>query len=321
MLNDEIMEAQLTDNLQIIKKEKSLLQIANEAEKMIDAVKKIKEVALKLTNADDWVDENDKPYLQASGSEKIAGPFGISWTFLNDPTPEVEDDGHFTYCYKGRFSMGGRTIDVDGSRSSKDPFFNKYDYVDKLGPDGNPEKYPDGNIKKNKIQKPISAIDKRDVKMAAMTNLLGNGITRILGIRNLTWEDLDKFAKIKKEQVRGVKYGKGGNKPDLKEPQKRETPAPVKTETGNPKIKTQVMDVSLKAGKKDGKPWTKYTITGLNQDGNEIAFGTFSETFGSIATKERGSGVYVEIEYVTGAYGNDIKNLQLVEERQPGEEG
>jgi len=81
------------------------------------------------------------------------------------------------------------------------------------------------------------------------------------------------------------------------------------------------MDVSLKTGKKDGKSWTKYTITGLNQDGNEVAFGTFSETFGELAIKEKSSGMFVEIEYVTGAYGNDIKNLQLVEERQPGEDG
>ena len=42
--------------------------------------------------------------------------------------------------------------------------------------------------------------------MAALTNLLGNGITRLLGIRNLTWEDLEKYAGIKKDEVSKVEY-------------------------------------------------------------------------------------------------------------------
>ena len=40
--------------------------------------------------------------------------------------------------------------------------------------------------------------------MAALTNLLGNGITRLLGIRNLSYDDLEKFAKITKADIAGL---------------------------------------------------------------------------------------------------------------------
>lgn len=181
----------------------SIVQIAAEAEKRVAAIMQIKKISLSITNARDWTNQQDRPYLQVSGAEKIANLFNVSWR-IDEPRLEFEDDGHFTYTYKGVFSMGGRSIEVEGSRSSKDPFFKKYEWKDGV-----------------KTEKPISAIDKRDVKMAAMTNLFGNGISRLLGIRNLTWEDLLQFAKIKKEDCAGVEYKKGGAKPDLKEPQKK----------------------------------------------------------------------------------------------------
>jgi hypothetical protein len=182
----------------------SLLMIAQQAERRIDAVIKIKQIALKVTNARDWTDQGGNPYLQVSGAEKIANLFNISWR-IDEPICETEDDGHFTFTYTGTFTISGRSIQVSGSRSSKDPFFKKYVWVNNV-----------------KTEAPISAIDRRDVKMAAMTNLLGNGITRLLGIRNLTYSDLEQYAKINKDQIGKVEYkGKNGDKPPIKEPQKK----------------------------------------------------------------------------------------------------
>lgn len=190
----------------------SLIQIAKQAEARIDAVIKIKQIALKVTNGNDWCDQDGKPYLEASGSEKVANVFNISWRFL-DPEPkyEEEQDGHYTYTYRGEFCLAGRTIEVEGSRSSKDGFFKQ-------------------NVWENnvKTEKDVRDRDnKRDVKMAALTNLLGNGITRILGIRNLTYADLEKFAGIKQDEVKGVKYKKAGeDKPTMKAPgEKKAEPA------------------------------------------------------------------------------------------------
>ncbi len=183
----------------------ALIQIANQAEARIDAVVKIKQVALKVTNIDDWVDQQGKPYLMASGSEKIANLFNISWR-IDEPAidKETDPDGKefITYTYKGEFSLGGRTIEVEGSRSSRDEFFKKF-------------------IWENGQKKGEKPLDRRDLKMAALTNLLGNGITRILGIRNLTYEDLEKFAGIKKGNVKGIQYKEQGEKKEHKQPQSK----------------------------------------------------------------------------------------------------
>lgn len=191
----------------------TLIHIAEQAEKRIDAVIKIKQVALKVTNANDWVDQQGRPYLMASGSEKIANLFNISWR-INEPLIDEERDGTVTFTYKGEFTLAGRSIEVEGSRSSRDEFFKKYFY-DASG--------------KRQGEKPL---DRRDLKMAAMTNLLGNGITRLLGIRNLTYEDLEKFAGIKKDQIKGVKYrGTDEKKDPIKPPQEKKAEAKAETKS------------------------------------------------------------------------------------------
>ena len=186
-----------------------LVAAARMAEQRIDAVIKIKQMAIKVTNVSDWTDQNGKPYLMASGSEKVANLYSISWK-IDEPSCEYEESGHFTYTYRGVFSMMGRSIEVEGSRSSKDPFFKKYNYNDGV-----------------KTEKPIADLDKRDIKMSAMTNLLGNGITRILGIRNLTWDDLEKFAGITQNMVKNkINYKKDGEtdrKPPVRKSENKST--------------------------------------------------------------------------------------------------
>jgi len=185
MQNDiEIIEG----NIPMIADE-TLTAIAEQAEKRINAVIKIKQIVFKVTNSHDFVDQAGKPYLQGSGAEKVARLFGISWR-IDEPVFESLEGGHFSYSYKGYFTLGGTTIEAIGARSSKDGFFKKY------GKESNGERK----------ELPPSEIDKTDVKKAAYTNLIGNGITRLLGIRNLTWEEL-KEAGITKEKATTVDYG------------------------------------------------------------------------------------------------------------------
>lgn len=146
----------------------NLLAIARDAENRIAAVNKIKSIALKVTNDNDWIDENGKPYLQCSGAEKVARVFGISWR-VSEPVFEQEDDGHYRYRYKGEFFMKGASIEAVGTRSSKDPFFSR----------------------KHQKDIPPEKIDKANIMKSSYTNCIGNGITRLLGIRNLTWGELN----------------------------------------------------------------------------------------------------------------------------------
>lgn len=179
------------DNLPVITND-GLLALADKAEKQIEAIRKIKGIVLKVTNPQDWVDQNGKPYLQSSGGEKVARVFGISWR-IDEPSFEVEPDGHFQYTYKGYFSLGGATIEAIGTRSSKDGFFKRYGNDAETG---------------ESVTLPPSEIDKGDVKKSAYTNLIGNGITRLLGIRNLTWEEVEAGGKFSRNQCGRVAYNK-----------------------------------------------------------------------------------------------------------------
>ena len=177
-------EGELGTALPVIVDE-NIIAIAEQAEKRLDALQKIKEIALKVTNYGDWVNEGGKPYLQGSGAQKIARVFGVSWR-VNTP---VEDDlggGHYLIRYTGEFALSGAVITETGSRSSKDPFFSRAKGRDL----------------------PASEIDKGNVMKAAYTNLLGRGIQTLIGLRNLTWADLEKYAGIKQGSVGSVPYGK-----------------------------------------------------------------------------------------------------------------
>lgn len=255
----------------------NLIRIAEQAEQRIDAMMKIKRVALKMTNAKDWTDQGEKPYLQVSGAEKVGRLFGISWR-INEPQLETEPDGHFSYTYVGEFSLGGARIEVIGTRSSRDGFFKKYRYVNN-----------------ERVELPVSEIDRGDIKKSALTNLLGNGITRLLGIRNLTWEDLQEFAGINKDQVTGIKYKTKG-----------QADKPIQDEGGQT-TKVGVADVRKKTGTnaKTKKPWTQFTVT----DTSGVSYKTFSESFAKVAKDAKEANLQVEIAYTATQYGNDLTNI------------
>lgn len=188
-------------DLEILKSEEGLpaivsddlVRMAEYAEKRVEAIKRIKRAALAVTSNYDWVSQNEKPYLQVSGAEKIARLFGISWR-IDEPEKTKTEDGHYSYIFKGYFSLGSTEIEAIGSRGSKDPFFSKSHGKDI----------------------PPSEINENNVRKAAFTNLLGNGITRLLGLRNLTWEDL-KASGIEKSKVGRVTYKKKEMKKETKE--------------------------------------------------------------------------------------------------------
>lgn len=268
-----------------------LIQVAEQAEKRIDAVIKIKKVALKVTNARDWTDQQGNPYLMASGSEKIANLFNISWR-IDEPIFDQDSDGHYTYTFKGYFSLGGgRTIEAEGSRSSRDNFFVQYKYKDEKG-----------NQLPQRHEIPITErSNKRDVKMAALTNLLGNGITRILGIRNLTWEDLKEFAGITKEQVTSIQYKKHGE--PIQEPQKKNGDKPP---TDAHIVTTTIKEVTMTSGKKkDGSDWTLYVVH--TEDGEK--YSTFSKSMAEAAKKLSAKKSQCDIIYEATEKGKNLKEI------------
>ena len=174
----------------IISSEKDIDFIVAQAEKQVDVLKKVLGIAVKRTSHLDWVDQSGKPYLTASGAEKLMPLFGVSVSGTREKKFQSEDDIGGSYIYKasGTFSWKGGSIEAIGACSSRDKFFAY-----------------DGNSGKFKV---LSQVDETNILKSAYSNLMVRGITQLLGIRNLTWEQLAEFG-LDKNKVTKVTYGKG----------------------------------------------------------------------------------------------------------------
>lgn len=172
----------------------NILYLAEKAEEYIKAMQRIMDAALKITNELDWVLIGGKPYLQESGTTKVARLFGISIQLLGSPTVSIDNEGYKTFTYKARFYLKDQYIECEGSRSMKDDFF----------------------AGKGIAKKP-DEIDERDVKMAAYTNCLNNGIKRLIpNLRNIDVSALER-AGLDVGKIEGYTFkegSKGGKKAD-----------------------------------------------------------------------------------------------------------
>lgn len=164
----------------------NIMYLAEKADKMIIAMNKIMTAALKITSEHDWTLIAGKPYLQESGATKVARLFGISWQ-IGNPKIECDQDGYKTFTYKGRFEMRGQFIECEGSRSMKDDFFGG----------------------KADSRKPVDEISERNVRQAAYTNCINNGIKRIIpGLRGIDVKTLEN-AGIDTGKIKGYTFKDG----------------------------------------------------------------------------------------------------------------
>lgn len=164
----------------------NIMYLAEKADKMITAMNKIMSAALKITSEHDWTLIGGKPYLQESGATKVARLFGISWQ-IGNPKIECDAEGYKTFTYKGRFEMRGQFIECEGSRSMKDDFFG-----------GKPD-----------ARKSIDEISERNVRQAAYTNCINNGIKRIIpGLRGIDVKTLEE-AGIDTGKMKGYTFKDG----------------------------------------------------------------------------------------------------------------
>ena len=173
----------------------NVLDLAERADKMVEALNKIMSAAIKITTERDWCLIGDTPYLQESGAAKVARLFGISWKIHDGyPKTELDGDGYPSYTYRMTFTLGGASIEQDGSRSSRDDFF------------AGKRSDKNGNAIK---QKTVDEIDLGDVKRAAYTNCLNNGIKRILpGLRNIDVAALEASG-LRSDLIRGYTFKEG----------------------------------------------------------------------------------------------------------------
>lgn len=161
------------------------------AEKRSTMLKRFIELSLKHTNKTDWVDQNGKPYLTASGAEKVARLFGVKIHSVNYRKVHSQDDrgDFYIYEYTGVAELPSKfdSIEAVGTCTSRDVFF----------------------AKKGQEWRKLSEIDESNIMKAAYSNLLVNVITRLLGIRNMTWEQVEAAGVFKRNDVQKVEYANG----------------------------------------------------------------------------------------------------------------
>jgi len=162
------------------------LDLAEFVERRIEVLNKVAAIVCKRTKPQDWTLIQGEPWLRDSGAERIMPVFGICVEFIRDDRGEpqvVREDGEdergkfFTYTAFGRASIRGQApwLDVVGTASSR-----KSIYLNRKDKDG--ETY----------ERPLSEINPCDVKQDAISDLYRNACQRILGIRRLSVEDLER---------------------------------------------------------------------------------------------------------------------------------
>jgi hypothetical protein len=157
------------------------------AERSLESLAKLRQLALRATEPEDWTDISGHPHLNASGVHKIAAVFGVSLTGLHVEALREELDGkpvvRFVAQVTARF--GSRALDAEGAASSDDPFFARRD--------GRPL--------------PLSEVNLNSVRKKAVTNAQGRALKAILGLGGLTWDNV-RGAERKPQPVAQVSFAK-----------------------------------------------------------------------------------------------------------------
>ncbi len=170
-----------------------LIYMAEVAEKRVVALDKIIKACFKITTSHDWVIIGGKPYLQESGTTKVANLIGISFEIAPGfPRVETDKEGYKTYYYRVRAYGKNVKVEGEGSRSMKEEFF----------------------AGKGEKRKQPEEIKERDVMIAALTNAKNNAIKAIIpGLRNIEIDTLEE-AGFDINTIKGYtfKTGKDGGK-------------------------------------------------------------------------------------------------------------
>lgn len=169
---------------------------------------KLVRLSIKMTKPQDWIEMGGHVYLQATGVERIATPWGL---IFGEPKVVREDypDGEFAYIVTG--PVGSRKTGVyyravQGGRSSKDPFFDTFD-------EDRPKNWGDMPGPEKTAWKRQHRIlpDAMDVRKAAYTNWQCRGASMVTGMRGLTAKDLEEQGHSGIKRVEFSSGGRGGD--------------------------------------------------------------------------------------------------------------
>lgn len=146
-----------------------LLEILNKRNHLLE---RVLDYAISATHPEQWFDLGGKPWPGGPACESMARRCGVSVTSVRTTKrPSSDDKGEFyLYLCEGVVSLpsGFDSIEALGTCSSRDTF---------LGTETN-------------AGRELSEVDEGSILKAAYTNMIVNGVTRLLGVRSLSWDRL-----------------------------------------------------------------------------------------------------------------------------------
>ena len=171
-------------------------------EKNIEFYNRIKTVSLKLTKPSDWIDQGGNPYLMDRGAENVAIAWGVDISDIKLKQEWAEDENGRYYAFiasgKAYSKKLGRYVEDIGVCSQRDRFFGM----------------TKGGLK------PIEEVDMANIRRKAVTNLYTRLIKRVIGLMNVTFDDL-KIAGIDIAKISKIEYRGGTQKIEATEADKK----------------------------------------------------------------------------------------------------
>lgn len=165
----------------------NLLKILEERAKLIE---RILDYAIGATHPQQWCDFAGKPWPTGPACESMARRCGVSITNVRSTKRSSSDDKGDFYLYVCEATVqlpsGFDSIEAFGTCSSRDTF---------LGTE-------------TSAGRKVSEIDEGNIMKAAYTNMIVNGVTRLLGVRNLSWDRLAALG-LDKSKMGSVQFASG----------------------------------------------------------------------------------------------------------------
>ena len=240
----------------------SMLALAENIDRLIDAQNKIRAAIMKLAQPGDWVmfgkkGDGGKAEIGFAGCMRIASTLGVNltnWTHSKELNRD-EIGEYYRHEYECDVSYRGRLVRVFGRASSRDKFL--------------------GKVKGE--YRPLSEIDEGNIKMIARRSAMKEGTKILFGLHHMDPTFVEKYG-IKLENVAGYSF-------KSQEEQVDATAALV----------VVVADSVLhKEGKSaSGRIWKLYKIS--SAEGDE--FFTFSSIFHDTALKAKAQKLQASVSY------------------------
>ena len=176
------------------------------AGKQIELRQKLLMTGLKALKVHDFQDFDGKPYLEGEGAARIMAVVRGFKVGEAKFTVEIMLPHYFIECAIPMEFMGATTVAI-GDCSTADPFFT--------GRDGQSGQYK-RHLDRTGSETMAARLILGDAKKKARENCISRGVSELLGIKGLTWEDLQALGFNRTKAGSSVTFKKGSSGAEAK---------------------------------------------------------------------------------------------------------